>query len=98
MTRYESPVMGDVSFQNNVCDPLLSGKEFAAVQIPTGEIEGKFLGDIFGKEVTVEQLPISKRIAGALFRRKRSLGLPEPERSLYHFQTGGSRTEDRVGE
>ena len=57
--------MGDLSFQNNVPDPLLSGKELPAFKFELEKSKGKVLGNSFGKEVTVEQLPISKGIAGA---------------------------------
>jgi len=56
--------MGDNSFRNNVPDPLLSGKELLAFRFELEESKGKFLGNSFGKKVTVEQLPISKGIAG----------------------------------
>src|SRR5438874_12282030 len=56
--------MGDVSFQNNVPDPLLSGKELPTFKFELEKSKGKVLGNSFGKEVTVEQLPISKGIAG----------------------------------
>ena len=57
-------VMGDNSFQNNVPDPLLSGKELPTFKFELEKSKGKVLGNSFGKEVTVEQLPISKGIAG----------------------------------
>src|SRR2546430_7449713 len=56
--------MGDVSFQNNVPDPLLSGKELPTFKFELEKSKGKVLANSFGKEVTVEQLPISKGIAG----------------------------------
>ena len=56
--------MGDNSFRNNVPDPLLSGKELPAFKFELEKSKGKVLGNSFGKEVTVEQLPISKGIAG----------------------------------
>jgi len=55
---------GDVTFQNNVPDPLTSGKELPTFKFELEKSKGKVLGDSFGKEVTVEQLPISKGIAG----------------------------------
>src|ERR1051326_8564857 len=56
--------MGDISFQNNVPDPLLAGKELPTFKFELEKSKGKVLGNSFGKEVTVEQLPISKGIAG----------------------------------
>src|SRR6478609_3331690 len=56
--------MGNDSFRNNVPDPLLSGKELPAFKFELEKSKGKVLGNSFGKEVTVEQLPISKGIAG----------------------------------
>src|SRR6266581_8491825 len=56
--------MGDNSFRNNVPDPLLSGKELPAFKFELEKSKGKVIGKSFGKEVTVEQLPISKGIAG----------------------------------
>ena len=55
---------GDVTFQNNVPDPLLSGKELPSFKFELEKSKGKVLGNSFGKEATVEQLPISKGIAG----------------------------------
>jgi hypothetical protein len=56
--------MGGNSFRNNVPDPLLSGKELPTFKFELEKSKGKVLGNSFGKEVTVEQLPISKGIAG----------------------------------
>src|SRR6266700_8443634 len=56
--------MGDISFQNNVPDPLLAGKELPTFKFELEKSKGKVLGNSFGKEVTVEQLPISKGLAG----------------------------------
>ena len=56
--------MGDNSSRNNVPDPFLSGKELPTFKFELEKSKGKVLGDSFGKEVTVEQLPISKGIAG----------------------------------
>ena len=60
--------MSDVTFQNNVPDPLLSGKELPSFKFELEKSEGKVIGDSFGKEATVEQLPISKGIAGVSMR------------------------------
>src|SRR5262245_17895745 len=56
--------MDDNSFRNNVPDPLMSGKELPTFRFELEKSKGKVLGNSFGKEVTVEQLPISKGIAG----------------------------------
>jgi len=56
--------MGDLSFRNNVPDPLLSGKELPTFKFELEKSKGKVLANSFGKEVTVEQLPISKGISG----------------------------------
>jgi oxalate decarboxylase len=55
---------GDPSFMNNVPDPLVSGKELPTFKFALEKSEGKVIGKSFGKEATVEQLPISKGIAG----------------------------------
>jgi oxalate decarboxylase len=55
---------GDTSFQNNVPDPVLAGKELPTFKFELEKSEGKVIGNSFGKEATVEQLPISKGLAG----------------------------------
>ena len=55
---------GDPSFMNNVPDPALVRQGTADLQVRAGESQGKVIGDSFGKEATVAQLPISKGIAG----------------------------------
>ena len=59
---------GDPSFMNNVPDPLLAGKELPTFKFALEKSEGKVIGKSFGKEATVEQLPISKGIAGVSMR------------------------------
>jgi oxalate decarboxylase len=59
---------GDPSFMNNVPDPLLSGKDLPTFKFALEKSEGKVIGNSFGKEATVEQLPISKGIAGVSMR------------------------------
>jgi len=56
--------MSDLTFQNNVPDPLLSGKELPSFKFELEKSQGKVMGNSFGKEATVEQLPVSKGIAG----------------------------------
>lgn len=55
---------GDMSFRNNVPDPLLAADELPTFKFALEKSEGKVIGNSFGKEATVEQLPISKGIAG----------------------------------
>ncbi len=55
---------GDPSFMNNVPDPLVSGKDLPTFKFALEKSEGKVMGKSFGKKATVEQLPISKGIAG----------------------------------
>lgn len=56
--------MGDLIFQKNVPDPLLSGTEFPTFKFQSAKSKGKVEGNSCGKEATVEQLPISKGISG----------------------------------
>jgi oxalate decarboxylase len=55
---------GDTSFQNNVPDEVVSGKELPTFKFELDKSEGKVIGGSSGKEATVKQLPISKGIAG----------------------------------
>src|SRR6266702_686402 len=55
---------GDPSFMNNVPDPLVSGKELPTFKFALEKSEGKVICNSYGKEATVEQLPISKGISG----------------------------------
>src|SRR5262245_38893313 len=55
---------GDPSFMNNVPDPLLAEKELPTFKFELEKSEGKVIGNSYGKEATVTQLPISKGIAG----------------------------------
>ena len=59
---------GDTSFQNNVPDPVTSGKELPTFKFELEKSEGKVMGGSYGKEATVVQLPISKAIAGVSTR------------------------------
>src|SRR5437764_8489504 len=59
---------GDPSFMNNVPDPLLSGDELPTFKFALEKSEGKVIGNSYGKEATVKQLPISKGIAGVSMR------------------------------
>ena len=59
---------GHNSFQNNVPDPVTSGKELPTFKFELEKSEGRVLGGSYGKEATVEQLPISKGLAGVSMR------------------------------
>ena len=59
---------GDPSFMNNVPDPALVGKELPTFKFALEKSDGKVIGNSYGKEATVEQLPISKGIAGVSMR------------------------------
>jgi oxalate decarboxylase len=59
---------GDLSFMNNVPEPLLSGRELPTFKFALEKSEGKVVGNSYGKEATVTQLPISKGIAGVSMR------------------------------
>ena len=58
----------EFSFKNNVPDPLLAGNELPTFKFALEKSEGKVIGGSYGKEATVEQLPISKGIAGVSMR------------------------------
>jgi oxalate decarboxylase len=55
---------GDPSFMNNVPDPVLDGDVLPTFKFELEKSRGKVIGGSYGKEATVEQLPISKGIAG----------------------------------
>src|SRR5216684_4327333 len=59
---------GDPSFMNNVPDPLLASKDLPTFKFALEKSEGRVIGKSYGKEATVEQLPISKGIAGVSMR------------------------------
>jgi oxalate decarboxylase len=61
-------VAGDPSFMNNVPDPILSAAELPTFKFALEKSEGKVIGNSFGKEATVKQLPIAKGIAGVSMR------------------------------
>ena len=73
---------GDSSFMNNVPDPLLAGKELPTFKFALEKSKGRVIGRSTAKEATVEQLPISKGIAGV------SMGLePGAMRELHWHAT-----------
>jgi oxalate decarboxylase len=53
---------------NNVPDPTLSGDQLPTFKFALEKSEGKRIGESYGKEATVTQLPISKGIAGVSMR------------------------------
>jgi len=59
---------GDPSFMNNVPDPTLSAKDLPTFKFALEKSDGKVIGNSYGKEATVTQLPISKGIAGVSMR------------------------------
>jgi oxalate decarboxylase len=59
---------GDPSFMNNVPDPTLAGKDLPTFKFALEKSDGKVIGNSYGKEATVAQLPISKGIAGVSMR------------------------------
>ena len=59
---------GDPSFMNNVPDPLLAGKELPTFKFALEKSKAKVIGKNSASEATVEQLPISKGIAGVTMR------------------------------
>lgn len=63
-----SATSADFAFKNNVPDPILSGKELPTFKFALEKSPGKVLGGSYGKEATVEELPISKGIAGVSMR------------------------------
>src|SRR6266404_3635983 len=73
---------GDPSFMNNVPDPLLAGKDLPTFKFALEKSKGRVIGKSTAKEATVEQLPISKGIAGV------SMGLePGAMRELHWHAT-----------
>ena len=59
---------GDTSFMNNVPDPLLAAAQLPAFTFALEKSRGRARDGSYGKEATVEQLPISKGIAGVSMR------------------------------
>jgi oxalate decarboxylase len=55
---------GDPRFMNNVLDPVLAEDELPTFKFELEKSKGKVIGNSYGKEATVKQLPISKGIAG----------------------------------
>ncbi|HLI62143.1 MAG TPA: cupin domain-containing protein [Terriglobales bacterium] len=59
---------GHPSFQNNLPDPVTSGNDLPPFKFELEKSAGRVMGGSYGKEATVEQLPISKGIAGVSMR------------------------------
>jgi len=76
--------MPDLTFMNNVPDPLLAGKELPHFTFALEKSVGKVIGRSSGKEATVEQLPISKGIAGVSMRLE-----PGAIREMHWHATAG---------
>lgn len=55
-------------FKNNVPDPLLAGDTLPTFKFELEKSVGRVDGGSFGKEATVEQLPISKGLSGVSMR------------------------------
>src|SRR5437764_11771091 len=55
---------GDSSFMNNVPDPLLSGKQLPSFKFALEKSKGRVIGKSTAKQASVEELPISKGLAG----------------------------------
>src|SRR6266436_4536630 len=73
---------GDPTFMNNVPDPLLAGKDLPTFKFALEKSKAKVIGKSTAREATVEQLPISKGIAGV------SMGLePGAMRELHWHAT-----------
>src|SRR5947209_19112125 len=76
----------DPSFMNNVPDPLLSGKELPTFKFALEKSKAKVIGQSTAREASVEELPISKGIAGV------SMGLePGTMRELHWHATAAER-------
>lgn len=58
----------DYPFKNNVPDPLLSADTLPTFKFELEKSQGRVDRGSFGKEATVEQLPVSKGIAGVSMR------------------------------
>ncbi len=59
---------GDTLFMNNVPDPLLAEPTLPSFTFALEKSKGRVLDGSYGKEATVEQLPVSKGLAGVSMR------------------------------
>ena len=67
MFSFSAPISsegGHASFQNNVPDPVTSGADLPTFKFELEKSTGRVIEGSYGKEATVEQLPISKSLAG----------------------------------
>jgi oxalate decarboxylase len=64
----EAAAASDVTFLNNVPDPLLAGKELPTFKFALEKSKGHVIAGSSAKEATVLQLPISKGLAGVSMR------------------------------
>jgi oxalate decarboxylase len=67
MFSFSAPISsegGHTSFQNNVPDPVTSGADLPTFKFELEKSTGRVADGSYGKEATVEQLPISKGLAG----------------------------------
>src|SRR6478736_1358587 len=86
--------LGELAFLKNVPDPLLAAAELPTFKFELERSAGKVVGGSFGKEATVEQLPISKGMAGVSMRLE-----PGVMRELHRHATAAEWafvTEGRV--
>ena len=84
-------VAGDPSFMNNVPDPALSGKDLPTFKFALEKSDGKVIGNSYGKEATVTQLPISKGLAGVSMQIE-----PGAMRELHWHATAAEWPDDPV--
>jgi oxalate decarboxylase len=85
---------GHNSFHNNLPDPVTSGAELPTFKFELEKSEGRVMDGSYGKEATVNQLPISKGLAGVSMRME-----PGIMRELHWHATAaewGFVTEGRV--
>jgi oxalate decarboxylase len=67
MFSFSAPISsggGHTSFLNNVPDPATSGADLPIFKFELEKSGGRVIDGSYGKEATVEQLPISKGLAG----------------------------------
>ena len=93
----EPAAAGDASFMNNVPDPLLSGDDLPTFKFALEKSEGKVIGNSYGKEATVKQLPISKGIAGVSMRLEPGTYLQGSRTKTCSSPARMARTNNRHG-
>ncbi len=90
LTTPISSEAGDKSFQNNVPDPVTSRKELPIFKFELSKSEGRVIDGSYGKEATLEPLPISKAIAGVSMRMQ-----PDDARTALARDGGGMGVHHR---